>query len=45
MPATLELLRISATMSPAHGLRAVPTLTKLIDTTTCIGCKRLRGAD
>jgi formate dehydrogenase beta subunit len=39
MPATLELLRVSATSSPAPGVRAVPTLTKLIDTTTCIGCK------
>jgi formate dehydrogenase iron-sulfur subunit len=36
---TLELLRISATTAPAPGVRIVLTITKLIDTTTCIGCK------
>ena len=39
MPNTLELLRISATTAPAPGVRTVPTITKLIDTSTCIGCK------
>ena len=37
--ATLELLRVSATTAPAPGIRTVPTITKLIDTSTCIGCK------
>ena len=37
--ATLELLRVSATTSPAPGVRAMPTITKLVDTSTCIGCK------
>ena len=37
--ATLELLRVSATTAPAPGVRAVPTITKLVDTSTCIGCK------
>ena len=37
--ATLELLRVSATTAPAPGVRSLPTITKLIDTTTCIGCK------
>jgi formate dehydrogenase beta subunit len=36
---TLELRRISATTAPAPGIRAVPTITKLVDTSTCIGCK------
>src|SRR5918992_1338899 len=39
MAATLELLRVSATTAPAPGVRAQPTLTKLVDTSTCIGCK------
>jgi formate dehydrogenase beta subunit len=39
MPSTLELLRVSATTSPAPGVRVLPTITKLIDTSTCIGCK------
>ena len=37
--ATLELLRVSATTAPAPGVRALPTITKLVDTSTCIGCK------
>jgi formate dehydrogenase iron-sulfur subunit len=37
--ATLELLRVSATTAPAPGVRAMPTITKLVDTSTCIGCK------
>ncbi|MBI3895558.1 MAG: formate dehydrogenase subunit beta [Acidobacteria bacterium] len=36
---TLELRRISASKSPAPGIRQMPTVTKYIDTTTCIGCK------
>jgi len=36
---TLELLRVSATTAPAPGVRALPTITKLVDTSTCIGCK------
>ena len=36
---TLELLRVSATTAPAPGVRALPTVTKLVDTSTCIGCK------
>ncbi len=36
---TLELLRVSATTAPAPGIRTVPTITKLVDTSTCIGCK------
>jgi formate dehydrogenase iron-sulfur subunit len=36
---SLELLRVSATSSPAPGVRVEPTLVKLVDTSTCIGCK------
>ncbi|MBI4485099.1 MAG: formate dehydrogenase subunit beta [Acidobacteria bacterium] len=39
MAATLELLRISASSPPAPGIRALPAVTKLVDTSTCIGCK------
>lgn len=39
MAVTLELLRVSASSPPAPGVRSTPTVTKLIDTTTCIGCK------
>jgi formate dehydrogenase beta subunit len=39
MAATLDIHRISATTPPAPGLRAVPTVAKLVDTSTCIGCK------
>ena len=35
----LELLRVSASSSPAPGIRLMPTVTKLVDTSTCIGCK------
>jgi len=36
---TLELLRVSASTSPAPGVRLLPIVTKLVDTSTCIGCK------
>ncbi len=36
---SLELLRVSATTAPAPGVRTLPTVTKLVDTSTCIGCK------
>jgi formate dehydrogenase iron-sulfur subunit len=36
---SLELLRVSATTAPAPGARLLPTITKLVDTSTCIGCK------
>jgi formate dehydrogenase iron-sulfur subunit len=36
---TLDIVRISATSPPAAGIRTAPTVAKLIDTTTCIGCK------
>jgi formate dehydrogenase iron-sulfur subunit len=36
---TLELKRISATATSAPGIRDTPTVAKLIDTSTCIGCK------
>jgi formate dehydrogenase beta subunit len=36
---TLELKAISASTSPASGIRNEPVLCKLIDTSTCIGCK------
>ncbi len=36
---TLELMRISATATEAPGIRAAATLSKYIDTTSCIGCK------
>ncbi|MBZ5534793.1 MAG: formate dehydrogenase subunit beta [Acidobacteriia bacterium] len=39
MPSNMELRRISATPSPATGVRTAPTVAKMIDTTTCIGCK------
>jgi formate dehydrogenase iron-sulfur subunit len=35
----LDVVRISATTPPAPGLRAVPTVVKLVDTSSCIGCK------
>jgi len=35
----LELLRVSATSSPAPGVRLLPVVSKLVDTSTCIGCK------
>ena len=36
---TLELKRISATSTAPPGVRAAETVCKLIDTSTCIGCK------
>ncbi len=39
MPSNMEIRRISASASPATGVRSAPTVAKLIDTTTCIGCK------
>lgn len=39
MPSNMEIRRISASASPATGVRYAPTVAKLIDTTTCIGCK------
>jgi formate dehydrogenase iron-sulfur subunit len=36
---TLELKRVSASASPAPGIREQATVSKYIDTTTCIGCK------
>jgi formate dehydrogenase beta subunit len=36
---SLAIIRISATTSPAPGVRTQPIVTKLIDTSTCIGCK------
>jgi formate dehydrogenase iron-sulfur subunit len=37
--ATLDIIRISATSAPASGVQVQPIVTKLIDTSTCIGCK------
>jgi formate dehydrogenase beta subunit len=39
MPAALDIVRISATTAPSPGLKTGPTMAKLIDTSTCIGCK------
>src|SRR5271165_3732107 len=36
---TLELKRVSATNTASPGIRQTETVAKLIDTTTCIGCK------
>jgi formate dehydrogenase beta subunit len=36
---SLELLRVSATSGPAPGVRVEPQVVKLVDTSTCIGCK------
>jgi len=36
---SLEIVRRSATSSPAPGVRVEPQLVKLVDTSTCIGCK------
>jgi formate dehydrogenase beta subunit len=35
----LDTRAISATSSPAPGIRSEPVVAKLIDTTSCIGCK------
>jgi formate dehydrogenase iron-sulfur subunit len=39
MPSNMEIRRVSATLAPATGIREAPKVAKLIDTTTCIGCK------
>ena len=39
MAPSLDIIRISATSAPAPGVRTQPIVTKLIDTSTCIGCK------
>ncbi len=36
---TLELRRVSATSTAPAGIREAPIVCKLIDTSTCIGCK------
>src|SRR3970282_1867581 len=38
-PQPLEIVRISATTAPAPGIRTSPIVAKLVDTSTCIGCK------
>ncbi len=37
--AALDIVRISASSAPAPGVRRQPIVTKLVDTSTCIGCK------
>lgn len=39
MASALDVVRISATTPPAPGVRTTPTVVKLIDTSSCIGCK------
>jgi formate dehydrogenase iron-sulfur subunit len=39
MATALEIVRISATTAPAPGVRIQSTVSKLIDTSSCIGCK------
>lgn len=39
MPSVMEIKRISASTAPPAGVRESPQVAKLIDTTTCIGCK------
>jgi formate dehydrogenase iron-sulfur subunit len=36
---TLELRSVSAGAAPSPGIRSAPIVAKLIDTSTCIGCK------
>src|SRR5512146_809090 len=36
---TLEIRNISATAAPSTGIRSAPVVAKLVDTSTCIGCK------
>jgi len=36
---TLELHNVSASAAPSPGIRSAPLVAKLIDTSTCIGCK------
>lgn len=35
----LDIREMSATSTPAPGIRSAPVVAKLIDTSTCIGCK------
>jgi formate dehydrogenase beta subunit len=37
--ATLDIVRISATTPPAPAVRTAPVVAKLVDTSSCIGCK------
>jgi formate dehydrogenase beta subunit len=39
MASALDIVRISATTAPAPGVRTTPTVVKLVDTSSCIGCK------
>jgi len=39
MPSNMEIRRVSATLGPPTGVREAAKVAKLIDTTTCIGCK------
>jgi formate dehydrogenase beta subunit len=36
---SLEVIRASGSTAPSPGVRVQPTVTKLVDTSTCIGCK------
>ena len=36
---SLEIIRASGSAAPSPGVRVQPTVTKLVDTSTCIGCK------
>jgi len=36
---SLELRRVSASSAPATAVRLLPIVSKLVDTSTCIGCK------
>jgi formate dehydrogenase iron-sulfur subunit len=35
----LDVVRVSGSSSPAPGVRVTPQVVKLVDTSTCIGCK------
>src|SRR5262245_30811124 len=39
MPSNMEFKRIPTTLALATGVREYTEIAKLIDTTTCIGCK------
>lgn len=39
MASALDIVRVSGTTPPAPGVRTVPQVVKLIDASTCIGCK------
>jgi formate dehydrogenase iron-sulfur subunit len=39
MPSNMEIKQSSASLMPSTGVREAPKVAKLIDTTTCIGCK------